>query len=187
MTRGRTEAGAFILLERRVDHPDSVRLLRGFYDEQVDRYGTADPVDLDPQLYAPPHGTFFVGFMEGQPAGCAGARWSDRQLKVVEIKKIYLRPEVRGRGFGGVLLSEVESWATAQGAWEAILETGVRNGAAIGLFESHGFQPMASYVAGRDPAVNRAFHKRLAQVQHHADVVAQPNSTATGPPEKSTR
>ena len=184
--RGRAEAGAFTLLERSVDHPDSVLLLRGFYEEQVHRYGMADSVDLDPQVYASPTGIFFVGYVEGQPAGCAGARWSDRQLKVVEIKKIFLRPEVRGRGFGGVLLSGVESWATAQGACEAILETGVRNAAAIGLFESHGFQPMASYVAGRDPAVNRAFNKHLAQVRYRAKVVAEPDSTATAPTENST-
>ena len=186
MTRGRAEAGTFTLLERRVDHPDSVRLLREFYEEQVRRYGTADPIDLDPQEYAPPNGIFFVGYAEHQTVGCAGARWSDRHRKVVEIKKIFLRPAVRGRGFGGLLLSGVESWAIEQGSSETILETGVRNAAAISLFESHGFQPMASYVAGRDPTVNRAFTKRLAQVWYRTDVVAEPDGTATAPTKRAT-
>lgn len=49
-------AEEFALLERRVDHPDAARLLRAFYDDQVDRYGFAESVALDPDEYAPPRG-----------------------------------------------------------------------------------------------------------------------------------
>jgi len=183
--KGRTEVGTFTLSERSVDHPDSVRLLRGFHEEQVRRYGTADSIDLDPQVYAPPCGFFVVGYVDGQPAGCVGGRWSDRRLKVVELKKLFLRLEIRGRGLGGVLLRRVESWAKAQGACAAILETGVRNTAAIELFESHGFQPIASYVAGRNPAINRAFCKYFVPDRHGAELITEPSGAPTGSAQKS--
>lgn len=43
----------------------------------------------------------------------------------------------------------------------AILESGVRNTAALGLFTRSGYRPMPRYVAGRDPSINRAFVKTL--------------------------
>ena len=154
----------FAVVERRVDHADSVRLLRAFYDDQVTRYGVAESVDLDPAVYAPPGGTFVVGYAHGRPVGCAGGRWYDRHGGVVEIKKAFLIADVRGQGFGRALLAWVEAWARTRGAHRAILETGVRNTAAMELFRSSGYWPMAPYVAGRDPAINRAFVKQLASV-----------------------
>jgi hypothetical protein len=40
-----------VVLERRVDHQDAARLLRAFFDEQVDRYGFAESIDLNPAGY----------------------------------------------------------------------------------------------------------------------------------------
>jgi GNAT superfamily N-acetyltransferase len=151
-----------VLLPRRVDHPDAVRLLKTFYDEQVDRYGFAESVDLDPQAYAEPNGTFVVAYEQGHAIGCGGCRWHDRSTGTVEIKKTYLVPRARGRGIGRALLGRLEADAIGWGAQQAILETGVRNTAALALFASSGYQPMARYVDGRDPAINRAFVKPLA-------------------------
>lgn len=39
----------------------------------------------------------------------------------------------------------------------AVLETGVRNTAALHLFTSAGYLPTDGYVEDRDPAINRAF------------------------------
>jgi GNAT superfamily N-acetyltransferase len=151
----------FVLLERRADHPDAVRLLRAFYDEQVARYGVADPIDLDPSEYAAPIGTFLVGYQQNQPIACGGCRWYDPSTGTVEIKKTYLVPEGRGLGRGRILLAQLEAQAIRWGAQRAILETGVRNTAALALFLRSGYQPMACYAAGRNPAINRAFSKSL--------------------------
>lgn len=155
------DVAGFVLLERHADHPDAVRLLRAFYDEQVARYGVADPIDLDPCAYAAPQGTFLVGYQQNQPVACGGFRWYDRRARTVEIKKTYLTPEVRGSGCGRTLLSQLEARAVQWGAQRVILETGVRNTAALALFANSGYQPMACYAPGRDPSINRAFVKSL--------------------------
>jgi len=161
------------LLERRVDHPDAVGLLRAFYEEQVGRYGFAESIDLDPQVYLRPHGIFVVAYEGGRPVGCGGCRWYDRSDGVVEIKKTYLVPDARGHGLGRTLLTWLEARALGWGAERAILETGVRNSAALALFTSSGYRPTRRYVADRDPAINRAFTKPLSMTSQLPGLTAE--------------
>jgi GNAT superfamily N-acetyltransferase len=155
------EAGRITVAVRSYDHPDAARLLRAFYEDQVNRYGFAETIDADPGRYAPPNGVFVVVYHEGVPAGCGGYRWFDQSRRTVEVKKTYAIPERRGFGIGRAMLGWLEQHAVANGARRSILETGVRNHAALGLFREFGYQPIASYVLSRDPEINRAFTKRL--------------------------
>jgi GNAT superfamily N-acetyltransferase len=155
-------AGAIEVVERAYDHPDAVRLVQALYDEQVARYGLADPVEADPCAYAPPHGLFLVAYVNRVPSACAGYRPYDPVAATVELKKMYTVPEVRGRGLGGLLGTQLELHAAAHGAQRAILETGARSQGALALVRSAGYQPTARYVSGRDPAINRAFSKTLS-------------------------
>ena len=125
----------FRIAERLPSHPDAARLLRVFHDEQVDRYGFADPAELDSGEYAPPSGVFAVVYQDAVPAGCGGYRWFDRATHTVEIKRIYVVPASRGHGTGRALLAWLEHRAVRVGAQRAILETGVRNTAALSLFK----------------------------------------------------
>lgn len=154
--------GEIRLVARRVDHPDSTALLRAFHQEQIERYDFAESIELACLEYAPPQGIFVVLYDGEQPMGCGGCRWYDRRTATAEIKKTYLLPAMRGQGAGKLLLQWLEDQAIGWGAEQIILETGVRNTAALGLFDRSGYRPTARYVPGRDPAINRAFVKTLA-------------------------
>jgi GNAT superfamily N-acetyltransferase len=151
------------IAERSPGHPDAAGLLRAFHREQVDRYGFADPIEPNSGEYAPPCGVFAVVYQDDAPIGCGGYRWFDRSASTVEIKRMYLTPASRGRGTGRALLFWLEHHAVRAGAQRAILETGVRNTAALGLFSSAGYRPVNRYVEGRDPQINRAFARSLVQ------------------------
>jgi GNAT superfamily N-acetyltransferase len=151
-------AGAEVV-ERSYDHPDSVRLLTAFYGEQVDRYGAADPIDADADMYARPQGLFVVAYVNGSPAACGGYR--TRQPGLIEIKKLYTAPAHRRQRLSLLVLSRLETDAASHGGHGAVLETGARNHAALELFKHVGYQPTSHYVAGRDPAINRPFFKDL--------------------------
>jgi GNAT superfamily N-acetyltransferase len=162
------EAGAyetavlrFAVVVRAYDHPDARRLVHALYDEQVGRYGYADPTEADQSDYAPPAGLFVVGYLDGEPVACGGYRTYDDTSRTVEIKKMYTVPATRGRGYGYAVIRELERRAAAAGARRAILETGVRNTGALALYTGVGYRPVDSYVDGRDPAINRAFAKML--------------------------
>lgn len=169
----REAAGRISLVPRGPNHPDSVALLRRFHREQVERYGFAESVDLDPAEYTTPIGMFVVLYDHDRAVGCGALRWHDRRTATAEIKKTYLLPAARKRGLGRLLLESLETEAVAWGAERVVLETGVRNTAALALFAASGYQPTACYVPGRDPAVNRAFMKvasspRLAEGERRA-------------------
>ena len=149
------------IAERLPSNPDAARLLRAFHGEQLHRYGFADPAELASGEYTAPSGVFAVVYSSAVPAGCGGYRWFDQATRTVEIKKIYIAPASRGLGAGRALLSWLERHAVAAGARRAILETGVRNTAALGLFTSAGYRPVDRYVEGRDPAINRALARLL--------------------------
>jgi GNAT superfamily N-acetyltransferase len=154
--------GEVRFVDRRIDHRDSAVLLQAFYEEQIGRYGFAESIDLAPAEYAPPNGIFVVLYDCDRPVGCGGCRWYDRRTATAEIKKTYLLPEMRGRGAGSRLLRWLEDQAIGWGAEQILLETGIRNIAALALFDRSGYQPTSRYVPGRDPAINRAFVKTLA-------------------------
>ena len=149
------------IAERSPVHPDATRLLRAFHSEQLHRYGFADPAELTSRDYTAPSGVFAVVYCGAIPIGCGGYRWFDQTTHTVEMKKIYIAPASRGLGAGRALLSWLERHALASGARRAILETGVRNTSALGLFASAGYGAVDRYVEGRDPAINRAFARLL--------------------------
>jgi GNAT superfamily N-acetyltransferase len=158
------QADEIEIVERAYDHPDAVRLVRALYDEQVGRYGFADPVDADPAEYAPPRGLFLVAYVDGVPGACGGYRTYDPSTATVELKKLYTVPQLRGRGLGRLVGAELERHAADHGARRAILETGARSHAALALVRLAGYRPTARYVTGRDPAINRAFAKDLSNL-----------------------
>jgi GNAT superfamily N-acetyltransferase len=173
---GAGTAGGLLLREVGYDHPDAVALVSALFSDQHARYGYADPTEADPAEYRPPAGAFLVAYLQGRPVACGGYRphrpsaimqdtpgeeAEDPVGRTIEIKKMYTVPEHRGHGYGRQMLAELERRATDAGAEEAILETGVRNRSALALYTGAGYRPAASYVPGRDPAINRAFTKPL--------------------------
>jgi GNAT superfamily N-acetyltransferase len=157
-------AGPVEIIERSYDHPDAACLVRALYEEQVGRYGFADPVDADPTSYVRPNGLFVVVYVGEAPSACGGCRSYDPNDGVVEIKKMYTVPHLRDTGLGSLVLAWLEQQAARHGARRALLETGARSHAALALVRRAGYQPAPRYVDGRDPSINRAFFKDLADL-----------------------
>lgn len=141
-------------------HPDARRLTRALHADQLSRYGFADdPETTPPTTFDPPEGLFLLVYLGAAAVGCGGVR--TRAPGTAEIKHMFVQPATRGHGLGPVLLNHLETWAAERGAASCLLETGVRNREALSLYPRCGYRPIPSYVAGRDPAVNRAFGKQL--------------------------
>jgi GNAT superfamily N-acetyltransferase len=153
-----TEPPPLLLLARReYDHPEARALLQALHAEQLTRYGFADdPHDTDPSAFRPP-GLFLVGYVNERPVACGGCRAWDAFTS--EIKRMYVSPDHRGRGFGRLILQRLERHASTAGAHRIILETGARNAEALGLYAQAGYRPIPTYAEARDPDVNRAFAK----------------------------
>lgn len=85
-------------------------------------------------------GTFVLARLEGRPAGCGGVRLLDDGR--AEIKRMYVRPEARGRGIGRRILLHLEQEARTRGAQQLLLEMGGEQPEARSLYSSFGLEPV---------------------------------------------
>lgn len=58
-----------------------------------------------------------------------------------ELKRMYIQPQLRGQGAGRALLHWLEQQAAARGCRVFVLETGVRQEAALSLYARAGYVP----------------------------------------------
>src|SRR5690606_24074681 len=84
-----------------------------------------------------------VGYENGEPVACGAFKPFEKST--AEIKRMYVKPEGRGKGMGLSLLSELENWASECGYQTAVLETGKRQVEAIALYKKAGYTVIPSY------------------------------------------
>jgi len=98
----------------------------------------ANHFHLDPTDIAEGCGAFLVVYREGAPVGCGALRLLDAET--AELKRMYVSPIVRGRGLGRRLVCALEAEAQTLGVRRLVLETGVRQEAALALYRATGFR-----------------------------------------------
>lgn len=75
--------------------------------------------------------------------GCGAIKsYSD---SVAEVKRMFVRPEYRGRNIGELILRELEAWALELGYKETILETVHKQTAAVRLYAKNGYRVIPNY------------------------------------------
>ena len=128
-------------------------------DEYVRRYGGHDESPVDPAEFASPYGTFLVARVGTTAIGCAGLRRHGDG--VVEVKRMFVRPEHRRRGHARRLLTALEDTARGQGDRRVVLETGMAQPEAIALYASAGYLPIEGFGHYKDAPLSRSFAKDL--------------------------
>ena len=103
----------------------------------------ANHFGLAPDEVAPGRGAFLVVRRGGEPVGCGAVRMLDGET--AELKRMYVAPAARGTGLGRRLVQALEAEARALGVRRLVLETGIRQHAAIALYRAAGFGPIPLY------------------------------------------
>ncbi|MFT4305375.1 MAG: GNAT family N-acetyltransferase [Microbacterium sp.] len=144
-----------------VDEPAARALLTDYFAVRAEAFpgGLYRTVFPDPAVFTEPAGVFVVlEDDEHGPVGCGGVRRLDEARW--EVKHLFVRPAGRGRGWGRMLLAELERRARAAGAAELVLDTHDSLRAAGALYASAGFSPIAPY--NDNPNATRWYGKRLS-------------------------
>ena len=146
-------------------HADAMRLIEDVQAEYVIRYGGPDATPLDPLMFEPPSGSFFVGYDAGQAVATGAWRRSTVEAlgttHTAEIKRMYVAPSGRGRGLARQMLALLEADAQAHGAEAMVLETGTRQPEAIALYLSSGYVDVPAFGHYKDEPISRCYGKRL--------------------------
>ncbi|MHC4398832.1 MAG: GNAT family N-acetyltransferase [Planctomycetota bacterium] len=104
-----------------------------------------------PGKYAPPGGALMIGSTEDKVVGCVAIR--ELGDGVCEMKRLFVRPEFRGRGFGRKLASGAVNVARQIGYSLMRLDTLDRLTEAIRLYKSLGFRQTEPYYENPLPGV----------------------------------
>ncbi|WP_406795582.1 MULTISPECIES: GNAT family N-acetyltransferase [Brevibacillus] len=96
-----------------------------------------------PGEYAPPDGCILLALDNEQPAGCVALRKIDEQ--VCEMKRLYVKPEWKGRGVGKKLALSIIDEAKIRGYSFIRLDTLPTMEQAIQLYRSLEFYPIEPY------------------------------------------
>lgn len=133
--------------------------MRGLYDGEAD-IGPG----CEAAMFVEPHGVFLVvRDDDGAAVACGGiARFDDERA---ELKRMYVVPELRGRGLGRRVLVELEAEARRLGCSAIVLETGDRQAEALGLYAAAGYERIPCYPPYDSRALSLCFEKRLPPLE----------------------
>jgi GNAT superfamily N-acetyltransferase len=117
-------------------------------------YAKSLPVDLAPQgfsqelaslpgVYAPPAGELLLAKRGDHVLGCIALK--PLKPKVAEIKRLFVRPQARGKGVGKALIQAAIAAARQAGYGEIKLDTLPEMEGAIALYKSAGFSAIPPY------------------------------------------
>lgn len=105
--------------------------------------------------------TVVVVYLDGQAVGCGAIKvYSDG---VMEVKRMYVDPNVRAQGIASRVLQELERWAQELGAASCILETGIAQPDAVRLYHKNGYRIIPNYGQYQGVENSVCFEKNLAE------------------------
>ena len=84
-----------------------------------------------------------LAYENEKPVGCGAIK--EFEPGTMEVKRMYVSPEVRKKGIASKILNELEIWSLELSCSKCILETGKRQPEAIGLYKKNGYKQIPNY------------------------------------------
>lgn len=111
-------------------HPDS--------DQAPTFQGLEQELATLPGIYAPPTGGLLLARYDDQPAGCIALKGHDDGI--AELKRLYVRPGMRGHNIGRRLVASLIDEARRLGYRRLILDSHASMTSAHALYRAAGFR-----------------------------------------------
>ncbi|WP_281324106.1 GNAT family N-acetyltransferase [Flavobacterium sp. IMCC34518] len=84
-----------------------------------------------------------VCYQDDVAIGCGAFKEFDSDT--VEIKRMFVHPDFRGKGIASLVLTALEVWACELHFSSCVLETGTNNPEAISLYHKSGYEIIPNY------------------------------------------
>jgi putative acetyltransferase len=149
-----------VITRERPDTPDAAALVNELEAHLAQFYPIQSRHGLSVERLVSEGVAFFVLRHDGSPAACGGIKLFSTEFG--ELKRMYVRPQFRGRKFGKVILEHLADYARSQGVLLLRLETGIHQREAIGLYEAFGFRRIPAFPPYKQDPLSRCYEMRLA-------------------------
>ena len=106
--------------------------------------------------YMPPEGIYYILQIDKKIAGMGALR--KMKMDIGEVKRMYIRPEYRGKGFGKALLQQILRKAKEFGMSTVRLETGKFMTTAQYIYKEVGFREIDEYPEIETPPPFRPYY-----------------------------
>ncbi|MBP1918035.1 GNAT family N-acetyltransferase [Youngiibacter multivorans] len=106
--------------------------------------GFDEELDSLPGKYSPPKGSLILAYVDGSAAACAALRYISDEI--CELKRVYVREEIRGLGLGREIVVRMIEEAKALGYGYMRLDTLPSMTSARKLYFSLGFHEIEPYI-----------------------------------------
>jgi putative acetyltransferase len=100
-----------------------------------------------------------VAYKNNVAVGCGAIKPFD--TSTIEVKRMFVAIEQRGKGIASIILAELEKWAAELGNTKCVLETGIKQPEAIALYKKSGYTIIPSYGQYKNVANSVCFEKTL--------------------------
>ena len=124
------------------ENPDFVNLISALdkslwerYPELKSDYWGNNILEINPNVV--------ILYLEEKAVGCGCFKKYDKNT--IEIKRMFVSPDVRGMGLAQTILLELEAWARDLGYSFSVLETLYRQKEAIALYQKTGYSIVHNY------------------------------------------
>ena len=103
---------------------------------------------------------FVVILYENDKAiGCGAIKEFDTET--TEIKRMYVKDAYRGKGVATKILTELEKWSVELSYLKCVLETGIKQHEAIGLYKKNNYKIIPNYGQYADKENSFCFEKQI--------------------------
>ena len=151
----------------RLTDRDAAGLVAQVQAEYTLLYGGPDDSLAADESLETPDGAFFVGYVDGEAAAMGG--WRRRRdvsafgrHESAEVKRMFVAPAARRRGYARMMLRHLEATARRAGAEVMVLETGTMQPEAIALYVGEGYERIHDFGYYSWSPLSRCYGKRLA-------------------------
>lgn len=100
-----------------------------------------------------------VLYVDGLAVACGAIK--QYAPEIMEIKRMYVLPEYRGKGYASMVLAALEKWAEELQYHKCILETGEKQPEAIRLYHKNNYRVIPNYGQYVDVKTSVCFEKIL--------------------------
>lgn len=140
------------------ENKDFVRLVKDLDADLAIRDGDDHPFynqfnKIDSIKYA------IVAYENDKPVGCGAIKQFDTDA--MEVKRMYVTAQERGKGIASKILSALEAWAAELQFKKCILETGKKQPEAIRLYQKNGYTLIPNYGQYAGVENSLCFEKKL--------------------------